>query len=225
MLKRIQIIIVILEIIYISSCQRSTEPLINNPGPDTTSHNFTWTADTIYAEDAYQIYLYDIWGTDENNVWAVGHSEKLRYRIWHYDGKTWSNVYVPAFYHVPTYREIFGFGENDFWIVGYGVKTNIDSAVGYILHYDGEWRRMDNYDQNQMAGIEEAEKKGNKPDFIAHIIAKYDGKTVYEVSTGGFVSKNPLFKFEFKGAKKGEKFDLTATDNNGKSTTKKIKIK
>jgi sulfur-oxidizing protein SoxZ len=79
--------------------------------------------------------------------------------------------------------------------------------------------------KNQMAGIEEAEKKGNKPDYIAHIIAKYNGRTIYEVSTGGFISKNPLFKFEFKGAKKGEKFTLTATDNNGKSTTKKVKIK
>ena len=133
-------------IFFLSSCKRSTEPISIEQGPDTTSNKFIWTADTIYAEDTYQIYLYDIWGTDENNVWAVGHSDLTRYRIWHYDGKSWKNVYVPAFYHVPTYREIFGFGKNDFWVVGYGIKTNLDTAVGYILHYDGEWHRMDNYD-------------------------------------------------------------------------------
>ncbi len=138
--------VILLTLLMLQTCKKITAPLTTQTGLDTTSNHFTWTADTIYAEDAYQIYLYDIWGTDENNVWAVGHSEKTKYRIWHYDGTSWKNVYVPPVYHVPTYREIFGFSENDFWVVGYGVKTNSDSAVGYILHYDGEWHRMDNYD-------------------------------------------------------------------------------
>jgi len=76
-----------------------------------------------------------------------------------------------------------------------------------------------------MAGREEAEKKKIKPEFITHIIATVGGKMVYEVSTSPFVSKNPLFKFQFKGAAKGDKMEVVTTDNNGKQEKKSIKIK
>lgn len=79
--------------------------------------------------------------------------------------------------------------------------------------------------KSPMAGPEEAEKKKIKPEFIAHIVGKTNGKTVYEVSTSGFISKNPLFKFQFKGAKKGDMLEMTVTDNNGKVTTDSKKIK
>ena len=79
--------------------------------------------------------------------------------------------------------------------------------------------------KNPMAGAEEAEKKKIKPEFITHIVGKHAGKVVYEVSTSGFISKNPLFKFEFAGGAKGDEFELTSTDNNGKTETKKVKIK
>lgn len=76
-----------------------------------------------------------------------------------------------------------------------------------------------------MAGREEAEKKGVKPEFIAHIIASVNGKIVYEISTGPFISKNPLFKFQFTGAEQGDIMVITATDNNGKQESENIKIK
>ena len=79
--------------------------------------------------------------------------------------------------------------------------------------------------KNPMVGKEEAEKKKVDPEFITHIVAKHKGNTVYEVSTGAFISKNPLFKFEFKGGAKGDELELTSTDNNGKTETKKVKIK
>jgi|SaaInl4_135m_RNA_FD_contig_41_1063729_length_1138_multi_2_in_0_out_0_2 sulfur-oxidizing protein SoxZ len=81
--------------------------------------------------------------------------------------------------------------------------------------------------KSAMAGREEAEKKKMKPEFITHIIAKVNGTTVYEVSTGAFISKNPLFKFQFTlpEVKKGDKMAVTTTRNNGKSKTKKVKIK
>jgi sulfur-oxidizing protein SoxZ len=79
--------------------------------------------------------------------------------------------------------------------------------------------------KNPMAGREEAEKKKMKPNFISQIIGKHNDNIVYEVSTGPFVSKNPLFKFEFKGAAKGDKLQMTAIDNNGKIETKSVKIK
>jgi len=132
-------------LLFSLACKRDFSPFLKTDLPDKTSHEFTWATDTIIA-DAYQIELYDLWGTDENNIWAVGHSDLIRYRIWHYDGSAWENVYVQSVGHVPTYSEIFGFSENDFWIVGYGVKSDDSPAVGYILHYDGSWNRMDNLD-------------------------------------------------------------------------------
>ena len=34
-----------------------------------TSHNYTWQESQLVT---WQSALYDVWGTDENNVWAVG---------------------------------------------------------------------------------------------------------------------------------------------------------
>ena len=81
--------------------------------------------------------------------------------------------------------------------------------------------------ESPMAGREEAKKskKIEKVEFITHIIASVNGAMVYEVSTSPFISKNPLFKFQFKGAKKGDKIEFVATDNNGKQAKKSIKIK
>ncbi len=79
--------------------------------------------------------------------------------------------------------------------------------------------------KNPMMGKEEAEKKKAKPEFITQIVAKHKGNVVYEVTTGAFISKNPLFKFEFKGGAKGDELEITSTDNNGKTKTKKAKIK
>jgi sulfur-oxidizing protein SoxZ len=76
-----------------------------------------------------------------------------------------------------------------------------------------------------MADKEEAEKKKIKAEYIRQIVAKANGKVVYEVTTSGFMSENPLFKFQFKGAKKGDKIEFTTTDNNGKTQTGKKKIK
>ncbi len=76
-----------------------------------------------------------------------------------------------------------------------------------------------------MVGKEEAIKKKTVPSFITHIIAKVNGETVYEVSTGPFISKNPLFKFQFVGAAKGDSLEIITTDNNGKQEQGTTKIK
>ena len=76
-----------------------------------------------------------------------------------------------------------------------------------------------------MADKEEAEKKKIKPEFFTYIVAKANGKVVFEATTSGFMSENPLLKFSFTGAKKGDELEFTLTDNNGKTTTGKKKIK
>ncbi|HHG86367.1 MAG TPA: hypothetical protein ENJ82_16570 [Bacteroidetes bacterium] len=161
------------------TCQRNKLPFSVEEPQYYTSHEFEWTADTLAPPDAYQVFLYDIWGTDENNVWAVGHSDLNRYQIWHWDGETWKNVVPDVKGPRASYYEIFGFSENDFWIVGY---TSVDN--GYVLHYDGSWRRLDNneltlcmsvwgtFSQNIFIG-------GNKG-----IIYRYNGEKFTRYETG-----------------------------------------
>ncbi len=76
-----------------------------------------------------------------------------------------------------------------------------------------------------MADTEEAEKKKVDVEYIKQVVAEANGKTVFEVTTSGFMSENPLIKFKFKGAKKGDKITFTTTDNNGKTKTGSKKIK
>ena len=76
-----------------------------------------------------------------------------------------------------------------------------------------------------MADKEEAEKKKIEPEYITYIIGKANGKVVFEATTSGFMAENPLIKFSFTGAKKGDELEFTLTDNNGKTKTGKKKIK
>ena len=76
-----------------------------------------------------------------------------------------------------------------------------------------------------MADKEEAEKKKIEAEFITHILGKANGKVVFEATTSGFMAENPLMKFSFTGAKKGDELEFVLTDNHGKTKTGKKKIK
>ncbi len=83
--------------------------------------------------------------------------------------------------------------------------------------------------KSPMAGKEEAEKKKIAVEFITHITATVNGKTVWEASTGPFLSKDPYFQFLFNaekaGAKKGDKVEVNWVDNTGKTKKGGKKIK
>jgi sulfur-oxidizing protein SoxZ len=76
-----------------------------------------------------------------------------------------------------------------------------------------------------MLTYDQAKKKGKEANFITHITAKVGDRVVYDVSTSQFWSKNPQWKFKFKGAEKGQKIEITWTDLSGKSVTESKKIK
>ena len=75
------------------------------------------------------------------------------------------------------------------------------------------------------AGPEEAKKKKIEANFITSVVAKANDKIVFEISGSGFISKNPLFKFQFKGAKAGDELEVTWRDLKGNTKSKKAKIK
>ena len=68
-----------------------------------------------------------------------------------------------------------------------------------------------------MLTYNQAKKKGVPVNFIQHITATVNGKTVYDASTSQFLSKNPLIKFQFKseGVKKGDELKITYVDHTG----------
>jgi len=94
---------------------------------DTTSHNYNWEITTI---GEFQSVLRDVWGTDENNVYAVGglriNGQAVGILKW--DGTSWTPQNNQG-----GFDAIYGFSENDIWVVG-----------GGVFHFDGvEWEQKD----------------------------------------------------------------------------------
>ena len=60
--------------------------------------------------------------------------------------------------------------------------------------------------------------------FIQNVTAVHNGKTVLAAQWGPAVSKNPFLSFKFKGAAKGDKVQITWTDNKGDKRTDEATI-
>ena len=55
--------------------------------------------------------------------------------------------------------------------------------------------------------------------FIQNVSVTHNGRTVLSAQWGPAVSKNPFLAFKFKGGAKGEKVQITWTDNRGDKRT------
>ena len=53
--------------------------------------------------------------------------------------------------------------------------------------------------------------------FIQEVTVKLNGKTVIEGQVSQAVSRNPVFSFRMKGAKTGDKVEISWLDNKGES--------
>jgi sulfur-oxidizing protein SoxZ len=60
--------------------------------------------------------------------------------------------------------------------------------------------------------------------FIQSVTAVHNGKTVLTAQWGPAVSKNPFLEFNFKGGQKGDKIQVTWTDNKGDKRTDEAAI-
>ena len=127
--------------IVLSSCTEPTKPPIDN-GPDTTSHNFSWTIDTI---GIYGSYLKDVAIISGNDIWAVGEIHTDETDRWnedstewippfnsvHWDGQTWIPTRIETNYNgritYPPLEGVFAFSENDIW-----------ASSGIPRHWDGK---------------------------------------------------------------------------------------
>ena len=60
--------------------------------------------------------------------------------------------------------------------------------------------------------------------FIQNVTATYNGKTVLSAQWGTAISKNPFLEFNFRGGQKGDKIQVTWTDNKGDKRTDEAAI-
>jgi sulfur-oxidizing protein SoxZ len=60
--------------------------------------------------------------------------------------------------------------------------------------------------------------------FIQHVSASWQGKVVLSANWGTAIAKNPFLEFNFKGGQKGEKIQITWTDNKGDKRTDEATI-
>ena len=76
-------------------------------------------------------------------------------------------------------------------------------------------------------GLRKNKKTGKKipAHHIQTVSGKHNGKEVVVAEWGPAVSKNPYLSFQFAGAKKGDKVELTWTDNKGESSSTEVTIK
>ena len=61
--------------------------------------------------------------------------------------------------------------------------------------------------------------------YINRVSATWQGKVVLSAHWGTAISKNPFLEFSFKGGKKGDKVQVTWTDNKGETRTDEAIIK
>jgi len=93
-----------------------------------TSHDYIWEE---YTLGEWQSSLWDVWGTDENNVYAVGSVtiNDTTYGVIHWDGTEWKGSLLRGGLHT-----IFGFSKNDIWVAGNG-----------FAHFDSTtWKEIEN---------------------------------------------------------------------------------
>ncbi|MBI2419232.1 MAG: hypothetical protein HYV28_15290 [Ignavibacteriales bacterium] len=117
-------------VIYIDSLEAGTTNIIGvaiGEGTDTiksalqiqtlpfTSHNITWEE---YTLGDFSSELNAVWGTDDNNVYAVGYiiEGDSIYSLLHFDGNKWNYLHDK----VGGYS-IHGLADNDIWLAGGGV--------------------------------------------------------------------------------------------------------
>ncbi|MFA6145355.1 MAG: thiosulfate oxidation carrier complex protein SoxZ [Sulfurimonas sp.] len=79
--------------------------------------------------------------------------------------------------------------------------------------------------KHPMLTYDVAKKQGVEANFITHINASVNNKVVLDMSTSQFLSKNPIFKFSFKGAAVGDTITMTWVDLSGATETTDSVIK
>jgi hypothetical protein len=192
------LLILVITFFLNSGCKKN--PVIPPDTPDTTSHNFSWQIDTI---GVYPSVLEGVWGTDINNVYAVGliyySFSPIKYTaIIHWDGVKWSSLdYLEGYLN-----SIYGFGKNDIWAVG-NWRVGYD-AYALITHWNGKkwttWKFMQSDSiSGQFGGLTSVWGTSSSNLYAvgaAGLILHYDGSSWTQQSSGTDFSLIDIWGFD-----------------------------
>jgi hypothetical protein len=105
--------------------------VVNITTLDTTSHDFTWTVETL---GDYGSYLNDVAIVDENNIWVVGYitlGDSI-YNAAHWNGTEWEMLGI--YNNVLDLYSIWYFSENDIWVTDYCSPIHWDGTQWTLYH-------------------------------------------------------------------------------------------
>lgn len=188
----IQCLLGILLFTSFSSCRKSN-PLTSEeitPG----RRDYFWHVDTLNMP---MNFLYSVWGSSPEDVWAVGAGGDFDDRLQHFDGNKWTAYKKEMI--TCSGNTLFGFSPNDVWMGG---------GDGEIWHFDGsKWGRNYKYEvdgavlvfiksihgtnSNDVYASGTIFYKGSafEPDSHKGFVLHYDGYTWTEVCKGNFNSQ------------------------------------
>ncbi|MGE5353001.1 MAG: hypothetical protein ACM3P0_13030 [Acidobacteriota bacterium] len=196
-------------LIFNLSCSKDpvTSEEVDNSTPG--RRDYTWTVDTLKGE--WHAYISGLWGSDPNDLWAVGSAGATIDAIWHFDGEKWEQKWPGISSNL---MSVCGFAQNNVWAVGapgdqiYKFDGNLWEAAatlsipGYIPGFNQIWGDAP-YSIFAVGGAESTEGKSYKG-----IIATFYGNvwSVLDI---------PDLRVGFTGIKRGIKessnFFLSAT--------------
>jgi hypothetical protein len=112
--------------------KKETSNIVTAKTLNTTEFNYYWQEFSI---GEWNSVLSDVWGTDENNVYAVG---TVMFNDSAYGIIKWNGVEWTREKSIGGLQAIHGFSETDIWTVG-----------GGVYHYNGvKWNKIDSYTSN-----------------------------------------------------------------------------
>jgi hypothetical protein len=134
-------------LLQLSCKDNAVGPVFKDP------RTYTWTIDTLSYPGSYQTNMQDVWGSSATDVYVVGHNDQNRGLMWHFDGKSWTDVQLSTtqggnIQGPIDLRAVSGFKQNDVFAIGEKDFDNpnppprfLDS--GLIIHFDGrKWQEQ-----------------------------------------------------------------------------------
>ncbi|MBI9072605.1 MAG: hypothetical protein JEY94_13465 [Melioribacteraceae bacterium] len=153
-------LIIFLTLIFTSLFLFNCEDNPTEPVPDPGRRDYVWQADTIQVPF---FYIYRMWGSSPEDVWAVGPGGALSTTIWHYDGESWTTDNISRGV-MP--RCIWGTDKDNVWI---------GSSENKIWNYNGtNWSENIKFDVSNGNGISFGDIWGTS------------GNNIYAVGSSGY---------------------------------------
>ena len=118
---------------------------INEPDNKLNPKEISWSVDTVYYPNSIQTMMDRIWGSSENNVYLLGHSDESRGQFYHLNKNTWEAIPLGGIYGGPInssfeLTSIIGFSSDKIFISGYTQTRLPDNSRMYeslIVSYNG----------------------------------------------------------------------------------------